>query len=517
MIDVEDMFCFQCEQTVKPNGCQKVGVCSKTPLISSLQDLIISGCGYCEQTEEDFTYNIFMTLTNVNFNEDDHFQVLEKLNSKIISNDWQLAFSQLKKRDFQLTRRLYSPDVVLNKLGKDIGGLVQFGIQGVKGASAYAQHCFNIMKLNEEKNQILSENILKLMSIHKLLITKVYNNTSEVLQLLISLGEINFQITSILYYYNTKLGGKQKITTIHQLPIPGPAILVSGHDYKDLMTICVASQKENVNVYTHGELFPAGSYENFKGLVAGHFGGAWWKQQKEFELFPGPVVMTSNCLMKPKSMSQIKAVGVVGYNDMNKLDMDKLIQEAKQGGFKDQAHCNSVFNQLNIKQEVEGVGLSFNVFQDLKNDIVSKIQTNQIEKLVFIGGCDGQNTGRNKFRQVSQKVGSKDLIITGACGRFRINDQSIQNVAGLPKILDIGQCNDVWSLIQIVKQIELEIPTICESIELWISWYEQKAIIQLLSLLSQGFRNMKIGPTKPVCLTDSVFALLSDTFGIQLI
>ncbi|CAL6004607.1 Hybrid_cluster protein 2 [Hexamita inflata] len=521
MCDIENpMQCYQCEQTVKPNGCTTVGVCTKEPLISAIQDLIVYGCAQIPSiTLERTLQMIFMTLTNVNHN----YQALKAACDELkqVCNE-EFAIHYIDIFEKKHASAALSPAYFMKKHGADTNSLIQLGIQGIKGSAAYADHAYRIVNKLNLKDSILDNSAHRLVELLNYFIYKV---DASALEKLLEVGSVNFKIVEILDAYNFKLNGKPELTAVSTKLYPGKSILITGHDLADLKSLLVAAEGK-VNIYTHGEMLPAFMYPELKSFsnLKSHFGHAWQLQQTEFVAFPGPILFTTNCIMKPKStyIDKCFTTGAVGYEGVKHIkndDWSEIIEAAMNAeGFRDQQHCDQVENS--IKSKVTGVvGFNHRVFDDVAGTLLQMIKDGKIKGFRFIGGCDGCNSKRNIFTQLAETCPKDKIVLTGACGRFKVNSIEMGDIEGIPRLLDVGQCNDIYSAIIILVKLASVLGCSVNDlpIELFVSWYEQKAIAQFLTLLSLGVKNIQLGPTAPVCITANIFKVLQEKFNVGLI
>ncbi|KAH0575860.1 Hybrid cluster protein 2 [Spironucleus salmonicida] len=525
MADLEDMSCFQCEQTVKPSGCHTMGVCSKNPRIAALQDLIIYGAPLSDAPIAKIAFWMFTTLTNVNFDEQKHLNMLTEMALSITDTDFQRIFAGVQNDQYAAIRARYSPDACLKRYGADIGGLRQFGIQGAKGAFAYGDHALRLAGVL----QIEDSPLLDALEAVKRILNCFCHETATIQQLLeqnLALGAQNLIITQKLDDFSRKMLGNPKLSSAKNTYRPGKCILVSGHDLADLKSLIEQCEGKGIDVYTHGEMLPAHAYPAFSGRLAGNFGTAWYRQQTEFALFPGPILLTSNCIMEPRRayIERIYGSGPVAYEGIRTLENDKwddLIAHAlKCEGFVSQEQCDAAFAQMNTLPELTGLGFNHTQFEELKPAILEKIKSGAIKGFRFVGGCDGADRGRSVFTRAGMECPDDKIILTGGCGRFRVNNTEHGTIEGVPRLLDVGQCSDVYSAILILVSLAKALDAASVNalpIEFFVSWYEQKANIQLLTLLSLGVQNIKLGPTAPVALSQNVAGIFAERYGVSFV
>lgn len=533
-----EMFCYQCEQTAGGKGCTKMGVCGKTPEIANLQDLLIyqiKGIScyakiliekgeHIDKTIVSFVENsLFTTLTNVNFDSNAHVEMLkesqrikESLRNTIgaIKNDTAHAAYNLPETKAEMLKDAPMAGIMYDKsLDPDIRSLRQTIVYGLKGISAYGHQARELGYYSDEVDDFY---ILALEAVTDDTLT-----VEDLIRWTMRTGEMSIEIMKKLDEANT---------TIYENPSPhkvnvhikkGPFIIVSGHDLKDLEMILEQTKGKGINVYTHGEMIPCHGYPGLKKYphLIGNFGGAWQDQQKEFDDLPGCILMTTNCLMKPRESykDRIYSTNVVGWdgvkhihkNDKGEKDFSEIIQQALElGGFKEDQEPHEIL-----------VGFGHHAALSYADKIVEAVKSGQLRHFFLIGGCDGARPGRNYYTQFAKMVPKDCIILTLACGKYRFNKLDFGEVAGLPRLLDVGQCNDVYSAIRIATVLADAFGTDVNGLPLSmiVSWYEQKAVADLLALLSLGIKNIYLGPTLPAFFSPNVLQYLVDTFNIRLI
>ncbi|MDY2730554.1 MAG: hydroxylamine reductase [Clostridium sp.] len=532
------MFCYQCEQTAGGKGCTKLGVCGKTPEVAALQDLLIyqikgiscylkelveKGENADKETVSFIENSLFTTLTNVNFDADVHVEMLkesqrlkEKARKQVksIKNNTDHASYNLSSTKAEMLKDAKKAGIMYDQeLDPDIRSLRQTILYGLKGISAYGHQA---RELGYYDDQVDNFYIRALEAI-----TDDNLSVEELIRWTMRTGEISIAIMKKLDEANT---------TIYQDPCPhkvnvhikkGPFIIVSGHDLKDLETILEQTEGKGINVYTHGEMIPCHGYPELKKYphLVGNFGGAWQDQQKEFDNIPGCIVMTTNCLMRPRDSykDRIFTTSVVGFDGVRHIGKDKngkkdfseVINKALElGGFKED-------------QEVHEILVGFGHKATLSNAdaIVNAVKSGKVRHFFLIGGCDGARPGRNYYTEFAKKVPEDCIILTLACGKYRFNKLDFGEVAGLPRLLDVGQCNDVYSAVKIAVALADAFDTDVNGLplSLIVSWYEQKAVADLLGLLSLGIKGIYLGPTLPAFISPNVLQYLVDTFDLRVI
>ncbi len=537
-MDGNPMFCYQCEQTAGGKGCTKMGVCGKTPEVANLQDLLIYQCKgiscYAKDIidkKEDIDKDIvsfvenalFTTLTNVNFDAEVHVEMLkesqrikESLRSRI-GNDKEYPeqatynLSETKEEMLEDSKRA---GIMFNQsVDADIRSLRQTIIYGLKGISAYGHQA---RFLNYYDNQVDNFYFLGLEST-----TNDKLSVEELIRMTMRTGDMSVAVMKKLDEANTNT---YKNPTPHKVNVhikKGPFIIVSGHDLRDLEMLLKQTDGKGINIYTHGEMIPSHGYpglRKYKHLV-GNYGGAWQEQQKEFDGIPGCILMTTNCLMRPRETykDRIYTTSVVGWDGVQYIAKDKdgnkdftpIINKALElGGFKNSEEPHEII-----------VGFGHHATLSHAEDIVNAVKEGKIRHFFLIGGCDGARPGRNYYTDFARMVPEDCVILTLACGKYRFNKLDFGEVAGLPRLLDVGQCNDAYSAVRIATGLADAFNTDVNGLPLSIilSWYEQKAVADLLALLSLGIKGIFLGPTLPAFLTPNVLQYLVDTFNLQLI
>ena len=527
-----DMFCYQCEQTAEGKGCTKLGVCGKTPEIANLQDLLIyqlKGISFYARHILDSGLNVdksvvsfienclFTTLTNVNFNVDDHVHLLKR--SQDIKNNLKnivgttdyitpSAAYELPETKADMLRDAPMAGIMYDKtLDPDIRSLRQTILYGLKGISAYGHQA---RELSYYSNNVDNFYIIALEAITDNTLT-----VEELIRLTLKTGDMAIEIMKKLDEANTTIYGNPSPHPVNVHIKKGPFIIVSGHDLKDLEMLLKQTEGLGINIYTHGEMLPSHGYEGLKKYkhLVGNFGGAWQDQQKQFDNLPGCILMTTNCLMRPRDTykDRIYSTNVVGWDGIKYI-------EKKPDGEKDFSEIIKQSLELGGFKEII-VGFGHEAALSHAGELVEAVKSKQIRHFFLIGGCDGARPGRSYFTDFATMVPDDCMILTLACGKYRFNKLDFGTVAGLPRLLDIGQCNDVYSAILIANALADAFDTDVNGLplSLIVSWYEQKAVADLLALLSLGIKNIYLGPTLPAFLSPNVLQYLVDTFQLRLI
>jgi len=530
-----DMFCYQCEQTAKGSGCTIKGVCGKDPQTAALQDLLIyvtkgismyahraRALGAKDKEIDVFVIKaLFTTITNVNFDaqviKDWIFKgvaLRDKARQMYIDAggdsaelggpaNWQPAESvdELIKQAKEISIAKW-----IEQLGPDVTGLQELLTYGIKGSAAYVDHA---EILGKEDDAIYAD-------FHEMLSYLADNPTdiNELTQKNLKWGEINIRVMELLDAANTGIYGHPEPTKVRITPVKGKAIVVSGHDLKDLDELLKQTEGTGINVYTHGEMLPCNAYpglKKYKHLV-GNYGGAWQDQQKEFDAFPGAILMTTNCIQKPRDSykSRIFTCGLVGWPGVVHIsdrNFKPVIDAALAAdGFKEDG-----------EEKYITIGFARNAVLSVADKVIEAVKAGKIRHFFLIGGCDGARSGRNYYTKLAQLVPDDCIILTLACGKYRFNKLEFGDIEGIPRLLDIGQCNDAYSAIQIALALANAFETDVNSLPLSmiISWYEQKAVCILLTLLHLGIKNIRLGPTLPAFVTAPVLNVLVENFNIM--
>ena len=533
-----DMFCYQCEQTAGGKGCTKLGVCGKTPEIANLQDLLIyqlKGISFYARHILDSGLNVdksvvsfienclFTTLTNVNFNVDDHVHLLKQ--SQNIKNNLKnivgttdyitpSAAYELPETKADMLRDAPMAGIMYDKtLDPDIRSLRQTILYGLKGISAYGHQAREL--------SYYSDNVDNFYIIALEAITDNTLTVEELIRLTLKTGDMAIEIMKKLDEANTTIYGNPSPHPVNVHIKKGPLIIVSGHDLKDLEMLLKQTEGLGINIYTHGEMLPSHGYEGLKKYkhLVGNFGGAWQDQQKQFDNLPGCILMTTNCLMRPRDTykDRIYSTNVVGWDGIKYIekkpdgekDFSEIIKQSLElGGFTEEQEVKEIL-----------VGFGHEAALSHAGELVEAVKSKQIRHFFLIGGCDGARPGRSYFTDFATMVPDDCMILTLACGKYRFNKLDFGTVAGLPRLLDIGQCNDVYSAILIANALADAFDTDVNGLplSLIVSWYEQKAVADLLALLSLGIKNIYLGPTLPAFLSPNVLQYLVDTFQLRLI
>ena len=533
------MFCYQCEQTAKGSGCNNFGVCGKDPDTATLQDLLVYAARgvamYANRARELGAKNreidvfiieaLFSTVTNVNFDPDRLRQILLKAaelkqRAKAL---YEQAAAKAGKRAVELDgpaqwvpaadlKGLISQGETLSILkeresqGDDITGLRYLIFSGLKGMAAYADHAL-ILGVEDEAVFAFFHQALDFLS-------KKEFTINELLGMALKVGEINLRVMEMLDQANTSAYGHPVPTKVRVTTVTGKAILVSGHDLKDLEELLKQTAGKGINIYTHGEMLPAHGYPGLKKYphLVGNYGSAWQNQAKEFDEFPGAILMTTNCIQKPKETyhGRIFTTGLVAWPGLVHLKGDNfqpLIAAAlATPGF-----------TADEPEKTIMVGFGRNAVLGVADKVIAAVKSGAIRHFFLIGGCDGAKPGRNYYTELAQQVPADCVILTLACGKYRFNKLDFGDIGGIPRLLDIGQCNDAYSAVKIALALADAFKTDVNSLplSLILSWYEQKAVCILLTLLYLGMKNIRLGPSMPAFVTPAAYEVLKEKFNLM--
>lgn len=526
------MFCFQCQETAGNKGCMFGGVCGKKPETANLQDLLIYVTkGLSEITtrlrsegkeipaaiDRLITTNLFMTITNANF-DDDRF--IDRINATLSSRDE--LFEQLHD-DTGLSdaaswqyrtaeeRTLKADKVgVLDTGNEDLRSLRELVLYGLKGMAAYNKHANVLGYADTAIDAFLQKALAKTLDDSL--------STDDLTSLVLETGSFGVKVMALLDTANTSTYGNPEITKVELGVRNNPAILISGHDLRDLEMLLEQTANTGVDVYTHSEMLPAHYYPAFKKYAhfAGNYGNAWWKQKEEFEAFNGPILLTTNCLVPPKESykDRIYTTGSVGFSGCKHIDgeigetkdFSAIIEHAKK--------CPPP-TQLESGELVGG--FAHHQVLALADKVVDAVKSGAIKKFVVMAGCDGRSPARNYYTDFAKALPQDTVILTAGCAKYKYNKLPLGDIGGIPRVLDAGQCNDSYSLALIALKLKEvfglddinQLPIVYN-----IAWYEQKAVIVLLALLSLGVKNIHLGPTLPAFLSPNVAKVLIENFGI---
>lgn len=534
------MFCYQCEQTAKGKGCDLIGICGKDDTTATLQDLLVEATKGIsvfahraaqlgvrdEDVDRTVVENLFATVTNVDF---DPLRLQQHLTDTAAIRDraktiyesacvnsgkspekvngattWQPAKDipglVAQGKTVGITSRQ-------DRLGPDATGLQELVLYGLKGAAAYADHA---KALGQEDPTVYA-------TFHEGLdfLAKPNPTVDELVGWAMKAGELNLRVMQLLDAANTGAYGHPEPTKVRVTPVAGKAIVVSGHDLKDLEILLQQTEGKGINVYTHGEMLPCHAYPSLKKYkhLVGNYGGAWQDQAKEFDAFPGAVLMTTNCIQKPRESykARIFTTGLVAWPGVTHIGSDKdftpvIVAALEAPGFTADVEPAKFIT----------VGFGRNAVMSVAPTVIEAVKSGAIRHFFLVGGCDGAKSGRNYFTEFAQKVPKDCVILTLACGKYRFNKLEFGEIGGIPRLLDIGQCNDAFSAIQIAVALAGAFNCGVNDLPLSmvLSWYEQKAVAILLTLLHLGVKNIRLGPSLPAFVTPPVLKVLVEKFNI---
>ena len=525
------MFCYQCQETAGCSGCTRVGVCGKQPDIAAMQDLLVyvtkgisavtttlrqEGVEIQPAVNHMITLNLFTTITNANFSKE---AIIARIQETLSEKD--LLLSKLTNKDVLPEAALWNGSVeefdtkaaavgVLSTENEDIRSLRELITYGLKGLSAYSKHANVLLQDNEEIDAFMQRTLAATLDDSL--------SVDDLIALTLETGKYGVEGMALLDNANTSAYGNPEITKVNIGVGSRPGILVSGHDLRDLEMLLEQTQGTDVDVYTHSEMLPAHYYPTFKKYpnFVGNYGNAWWKQKEEFESFNGPILFTTNCLVPPNESykDRVYTTGAVGFEGCKHIeggygeekDFSEIIEHAKR--------CNSP-KEIETGEIVGG--FAHNQVIALADKIVDAVKSGAIKKFVVMAGCDGRQKGRSYYTEFAKSLPEDTVILTAGCAKYRYNKLNLGDIDGIPRVLDAGQCNDSYSLAVIAMKLQEvfglddinELPIVYN-----IAWYEQKAVIVLLSLLYLGVKNIHLGPTLPAFLSENTAKFLVENFGI---
>jgi hydroxylamine reductase len=533
------MFCYQCEQTARGTGCTKKGVCGKDGETAALQDLLLYATKgiamYAHRARaldaQDRAIDLFAlralftTVTNVSFDPDRIAELIAT--AAELKNKARKLYASAATDAGGKVEELAGPAAwepagdragllaqagpagflaIQEKLGQDRGGLVGLVTFGLKGLAAYAYHAGELGVEDDAVYAFVHETLDAL--------TADDPSVEELTTLALRVGEMNLRAMEILDEANTGAYGHPEPTQVRVEPLAGKAILVSGHDLRDLKTLLEQTEGKGISVYTHGEMLPAHAYPGLKkhAHLAGNYGSAWQNQRKEFDAFPGAILMTTNCIQKPSEdyMGRIFTSGPVafpGVTHVDRSDFSAVIEAAQAApGF-----------EADGPEETITVGFGRNAVMAVAGKVVDAVKSGAVRHFFLIGGCDGAKPGRNYYTDLARAVPDDCIILTLACGKYRFNRLDFGEIGGIPRLLDLGQCNDAYSAVQIASALAQAFDTDVNGLPLSIvcSWFEQKAVAILLTLLHLGIKNIRLGPSLPAFVTPAVLNVLVETFDLK--
>lgn len=552
------MFCFQCEQTRDNKGCMTVGVCGKTPEVASLQDLLIHATkgvsiyakgardlgGLSDREVDNFVLRaLFSTVTNVNFDSARFNAFLKEAydmktrakalyeKAKASASPAALAKAQAEEQQedqWHPTAFKFHSGMSLEELeaeghrvgvlqrrevyGPDLSGLQEMAMYGLKGMAAYAEHAFVLGQESDEVFAFCHEALARLSR-------KNEQTLEGLLQLCLDVGKVNVEVMRLLDLGATTRYGHPKPTPVRTTAVKGKCALISGHDLRDLEELLKQTEGKGINIYTHGEMLPAHGYPGLKEKyphLVGNYGGAWQQQKIEFSSFPGPILMTTNCIIEPRKSykNRIYTRSVVGWPGVTHIpdyDFSALVE---------QALAMDGFEEDEPEKNTTMTGFARNTVLSVADKVVDLVKSGAIKHFFLIGGCDGAEGERNYFKEMALNTPQDTMVLTLACGKYRFNKffDQFGTIGGLPRMLDIGQCNDAYSAIQIASGLQQafglkdinQLP-----LSFVISWFEQKAVAVFLTLLHLGIKNVYLGPQLPAFATPAMLDILVKSYGVK--
>ena len=515
------MFCYQCEQTAGCTGCTgNTGVCGKSANTARLQDELTGALiGLARATEgneqlvtEEMNQlvleGLFTTITNVNFNDETLKLLIDKIEDtkkKLVPNCFTCSDSCGRNNDFDMST-LWTTD-------EDIRSLKSLILFGIRGMAAYAYHASVLGYTDETISKFFYKALFA--------IGMKDWEMDELLPIVLEVGEVNLRCMELLDQANTTTYGTPVPTTVPLTIEKGPFIIITGHDLKDLQLLLEQTKDKGINIYTHGEMLPAHAYPELRKYshLKGNFGTAWQNQQKEFDNIPGAILYTTNCLMpvKPSYADRVFTTEVVSYPEIvhigEEKDFTPVIEKALAlGGYTKDQHMTGINGGIQVT-----TGFSHGTVLSVADQVIEAVKNGDIKHFFLVGGCDGARVGRNYYTEFVKQSPADSIILTLACGKYRFNDLDLGTIGGLPRIMDMGQCNDAYSAIKVA--IALAEAFECDVNELplsmVLSWYEQKAVCILLTLLYLGIKNIHIGPTLPAFISPNVLNFLVENYGLS--
>jgi hydroxylamine reductase len=537
-VDIDSMFCFQCQEAAKGIGCTIKGVCGKTDDVSNLQDLLIfvsKGIAILNQlanqkglkiapADKFICEALFVTITNANFDDSkillkikEGFKIRRTVTQKLAAAGISLpaklhSSATWEADDLKELERKAKLVSLKAEFDENIRSLKELVVYGLKGMAAYAEHALNLNYTDEKVFEFISKALAET--------TRTDITLAELIPLVMETGKHGVDVMALLDHANTESYGNPEITEVNIGTRNKPAILISGHDLKDMEELLAQTNGSGVDVYTHSEMLPANYYPKFKKYehFVGNYGNAWWKQKEEFESFNGPILFTTNCLVPPAAsyIDRVYTTGSTGFNGVKHIadringetkDFSAIIEQAKKCAPPVQIEEGSIVG-----------GFAHNQVMQLADKVVDAVKTGAIKKFFVMAGCDGRMKSREYYTEFAEKLPNDTVILTAGCAKYRYNKLPLGTIGGIPRVLDAGQCNDSYSLAVIALKLKEvfqlndinELPIVYN-----IAWYEQKAVIVLLALLSLGVKNIHLGPTLPAFLSPAIADFLVKEFGIN--
>jgi len=534
------MFCYQCEQTAKGTGCTAWGVCGKSPEVADLQDVLLyvtkgvsmyaaraRRLGARDAGIDRFVLEaLFTTITNVNFDEERMETMIRR--AEAVRSEAKKLYEEACAKAGKTPETLggpaafalapdrsglirqggeVNPEAFAEKRGEVVQGLHDLVLLGLKGSAAYADHAAVLGHVDDDVMGFFHD-FLDFLSAETF-------SVEELTRKALDAGKWNIRVMELLDRANTDTYGHPEPTSVRVTPVKGKAILVSGHDLRDLELLLEQTEGKDINVYTHGEMLPCLAYPGLKKYahLAGNYGSAWQNQREEFDAFPGPILMTTNCIQKPKDsyLGRIFTTGLVAWPGAAHIgpekDFSPVIEAALAApGFAEDEPEHRIL-----------VGFGRNAVMGAAEKVIDLVKAGKIRHFFLVGGCDGAKPGRSYYTDLAKQIPSDCVILTLACGKYRFNKLDFGDIEGIPRLLDVGQCNDAYSAVRIALALAEAFQTDVNGLplSLVLSWYEQKAVCILLSLLHLGVKNMRIGPSLPAFVKPPVLAVLQEKFNLM--
>ncbi|MDO9508923.1 MAG: hydroxylamine reductase [Thermovirgaceae bacterium] len=534
------MFCYQCEQTAKGTGCTAAGVCGKSPEVANLQDLLVylskgismyanraRKLGIKDRNVDLFVVDaLFTTITNVNFDEERMESLIgravdmRKKARDLYEKGYATAgkepgtlsgpaiFEPASAREGMIRQgEELNPEAGAKKHGEVLQGLHDLILISLKGSAAYIDHA-NVLGYEDDDIFGFFHEYLDFLASEKF-------TQEDLVQHVLGAGEWNVKVMGLLDSANTKTYGDPVPTKVRVTPLKGNAILVSGHDLRDLDMLLQQTKGRGISIYTHGEMLPCHGYPglNKHTHLAGNYGGAWQDQREEFDAFPGAILMTTNCIQKPKDsyIGRIFTTGLVAWPGVTHIGPEKDFAPVIEAALAAQG-----FDE-DAPEHLITVGFGHEAVMSVAGKVIEMVKAGKIRHFFLVGGCDGAKSGRNYYTEFAKQVPKDCLILTLACGKYRFNKLDFGDIGGIPRLLDVGQCNDAYSAVKIAQALAGAFETDINGLplSLVLSWYEQKAVCILLSLLFLGVKNIRLGPTLPAFVKPPVLEFLHETFNLM--
>ncbi len=517
---MDKMFCFQCEQTANGTACTSAGVCGKSADTAVLQDELTGALiglakaagnsGRTKETDRLMMDGLFTCITNVNFDDESIQAYINQVNSvkESLTPGCAACMTPCGNTDNMDMSTLWSAD-------EDIRSLKSLLLLGLRGMAAYAYHAHALGYDEEEVTEWFYKGLAAIGS---------DLDADTLVGMLMEFGQINLKCMALLDRANTETYGNPVPTEVPNTIEKGPFIVISGHDLHDLKQLLEQTEGKGIHIYTHGEMLPAHGYPELKkyGHLKGNFGTAWQNQQKEFDGVPAPILFTTNCLMRPKASysDRVFTTGVVAFPELvhideenGKKDFSAVIAKALELGGYSEAH------------ELPGIngghtlltGFGHNTVLGVADKVIDAVKSGALKHIFLVGGCDGAKPGRNYYTDFVKQTPANSVVLTVACGKYRFNDLDLGTLGGLPRIMDMGQCNDAYSAIRVAVALAEAFGCGVNDLPLSIvlSWYEQKAVCILLTLFALGIKNIRLGPTLPAFVSPNVLKILVDQFNVH--